>query len=48
RRVVEGIIYRYRTGVPWRDLPRSEFGRGRRCGNAIAVTPRTAPGTGYW
>jgi transposase len=23
---VEGIIYRYRTGVPWRDLPRSEFG----------------------
>lgn len=26
RRVVEGIIYRYRTGVPWRDLPRSEFG----------------------
>jgi transposase len=26
RRVVEGIIYRYRTGIPWRDLPRSEFG----------------------
>ena len=26
RRVVEGIIYRYRTGVPWRDLPREEFG----------------------
>ena len=26
RRVVEGIIYRYRTGVPGRDLPRSEFG----------------------
>ncbi|XBH23188.1 IS5 family transposase [Jonesiaceae bacterium BS-20] len=24
-RVVEGIIYRYRTGIPWRDLP-SEFG----------------------
>ena len=23
---MEGIIYRYRTGVPWRDLPRSEFG----------------------
>ena len=21
RRVVEGIIYRYRTGIPWRDLP---------------------------
>ena len=21
RRIVEGIIYRYRTGIPWRDLP---------------------------
>ena len=26
RRVVEGIIYRYRTGIPWRDLPRAQFG----------------------
>ena len=26
RRVVEGIIYRYRAGIPWRDLPREEFG----------------------
>ncbi|QYL20562.1 transposase [Mycolicibacterium diernhoferi] len=26
RRVVEEILYRYRTGVPWRDLPRAEFG----------------------
>ncbi len=25
RRVVEGIIYRYRTGIPWRDLPREVF-----------------------
>jgi transposase len=25
RRVVEGIVFRYRTGVPWRDLP-GEFG----------------------
>jgi transposase len=25
RPVVEGIIYRYRAGVPWRDLPR-DFG----------------------
>ncbi len=23
--MVEGIIYRYRTGIPWRDLP-AEFG----------------------
>lgn len=26
RRVVEGIIFRYRTGVPWRDLPRELYG----------------------
>ena len=25
RQVVEGIIYRYRTGIAWRDLP-AEFG----------------------
>jgi transposase len=23
RRMVEGIIYRYRAGIPWRDLPES-------------------------
>ena len=26
RKVVEGIAYRYRAGIPWRDLPREEFG----------------------
>lgn len=26
RRVVEGIIFRYRTGVPWRDLPQEVYG----------------------
>ena len=25
RQVVEAIVYRYRTGIPWRDLP-EEFG----------------------
>ncbi|MGW6576311.1 IS5 family transposase [Streptomyces sp. NPDC054945] len=25
RRIIEGIIYRYRTGVPWKDLPREAF-----------------------
>ncbi|MFE2246033.1 IS5 family transposase [Streptomyces lavendulae] len=25
RRVTEGIIYRYRTGMPWRDLPHEVF-----------------------
>lgn len=26
RRVVDGIIYRFRTSIPWRDVPRNEFG----------------------
>ncbi|MFJ2399288.1 IS5 family transposase [Streptomyces sp. NPDC087843] len=26
RRIIEGIIYRYRTGIPWRDLPGEAFG----------------------
>lgn len=26
RRVVEGIVYRYRTGMAWRDLPAEAFG----------------------
>lgn len=25
RQVIDGIIFRYRTGIPWRDLP-AEFG----------------------
>jgi transposase len=25
RQVIDGIIYRYRTGIPWRDLP-ADFG----------------------
>ena len=24
--MIEGITYRYRTGTPWRDLPREQFG----------------------
>ena len=26
RRIVEGIVYRYRAGIAWRDLPREHFG----------------------
>jgi transposase len=26
RRIIEGIIYRYRTGIPWRDPHREAFG----------------------
>ena len=31
RRVVEGICYRYRTGIAWRDLPREQFGSLSSC-----------------
>lgn len=26
RAIMKGIAYRYRTGIPWRDLPRGAFG----------------------
>lgn len=26
RRIVERIVYRYRAGIAWRDLPREHFG----------------------
>lgn len=26
RLMVDAIIYRYRAGIPWRDLPREQFG----------------------
>lgn len=26
RKVVEAMIFRARTGIPWRDLPREQFG----------------------
>ena len=45
RQVVEGIIYRYRTGIAWRDLPAASSGRGRRCGSGTGAWPGTAPGT---
>lgn len=44
RRVVEGIVYRYRTGVPWRDLPREEFGPWR----TVWKRHRRCAGDGTW
>jgi len=41
RRVVEGIIYRYRTGLPWRDLPASTTDPGRPYGAATGSSPPT-------
>lgn len=43
RRVVEGIVYRYRTGIPWRDLQSGSV-RGRQCGSGTVDTPSMAPG----
>ena len=47
RQVVEGIVYRYRTGVPWRDLP-AEFGPWQTVWKRHHRFGRTAPGTGCW
>jgi hypothetical protein len=44
RPLVGGAIYRYRTGIAWRDLP-AEFGPGRRYGNGTTASPPMAPGT---
>lgn len=45
RTVVGGIIYRYRTGIPWRDLPREQFGPWQTVGSGTRGSPTTAPGT---
>jgi transposase len=44
RLLVEGAIYRYRTGVARRDLP-SKFGHGRRSGSVTTGSRPTGPGT---
>jgi transposase len=49
RRFVEAVLYRYRTGIPWRDLPErfgdwkntpsdSAAGPIKGCGNASSST----------
>ena len=43
RRVVEGIIYRYRTGIPWRDLP-ERFGSWK----TVWKRHRRFSGDGTW
>jgi transposase len=56
RLFVEAVLYRYRAGIPWRDLP-ERFGDGvkvhrrvsrwptRGCGNASSNTSRARPTT---
>ena len=43
RLFVEAVLYRYRTGMPWRDLP-ERFGDWRTCINASA----DGPNGGVW
>jgi len=43
RQVVEGIIYRYRTGIAWRDLP-AEFGPWQ----TVWKRQRRLAGDGTW
>ncbi len=45
RLFVEAIIYRYRAGIPWRDLPK-RFGDWKALGNpvALSLTPGQASG----
>lgn len=44
RRVVEGIIFRYRTGIPWSDLPREQFGPWQ----TVCKRHRRYAGDGTW
>ncbi|QZY19149.1 transposase [Streptomyces decoyicus] len=41
--MINGVLYRIRTGVRWRDLP-EPMGRGRRGTSGIAAGPRRALG----
>jgi len=42
RRVLNGIIFKIRTGVAWRDLP-DRYGPWQTCATRSAVGPPTAP-----
>ncbi|MFE3138179.1 transposase [Streptomyces scopuliridis] len=45
RQLINGIRFRTRTGIPWRDLPRTNAkARGGRCTGCSAAGSATAPG----
>ena len=46
RLFVEAVLYRYRAGIPWRDLP-ERFGDFASCTYASAAGPRPAFGRGF-
>lgn len=46
RRFVEAVLYRYRAGIPWRDLP-ERLGTGSRSTPAKRAGRRAAFGRGF-
>ena len=46
RLFVEAVLYRYRTGIPWRDLP-ERFGDWRNVHSGSAVGQSLASGSLY-
>jgi hypothetical protein len=45
RRIINGILWKLRTGAPWRDLPRPATVLGRPPTIAFPAGAATAPGT---
>ncbi|WP_409348851.1 transposase [Ralstonia syzygii] len=46
RLFVEAVLYRYRAGIPWRDLP-ERFGISGWCTCAICAGAKVACGSAY-
>ncbi len=47
RLFVEAVLYRYRAGIPWRDLP-ARFGTGKTCTGVCAAGVKAASSNGYF
>jgi transposase len=47
RLFVEAVLYRYRTGMPWRDLP-ERFGDGTKATCDSAIGPKAVCGSRYF
>ncbi|XER99761.1 transposase [Streptomyces sp. S1D4-11] len=47
RRLINGVRWRVRTGVPWRDLLRPSTGTGRPCTGCSGAGSARVYGPGY-
>ncbi len=47
RLFVEAVLFRYRAGIPWRDLPESALATGRPSISASTDGPRAAYSSGF-